>query len=136
MAPANLAPNAPRQELPRTNVVPVPAAWGALPLPDAARTNRLVAPNPGRPNLQNERLAPVAPGRPPVVQNQRTPAAVRAQSIASEGCCDAAPKTDATQAATAAEAVSAQSAEVLMARYRIPSPSSLGSSAGRKTGQV
>jgi len=109
MAPANLAPNAPRQELPRTNALPVPGTRGAPPLPGAARTNRLVTPQQGRPNLQNERLAPVASGRAAVVQNQRTPPAVQAQSIASEGCA-AVPKIDATQAA-AAEAVSAQSAE-------------------------
>ena len=76
VAPANLAPNAPRQELPRTNALPVPGAKGAPPPPVApgpAGTNRLTTPEPGRPNLQNERLAPTAPGRPPVVQNQTTP---------------------------------------------------------------
>ena len=77
VAPVHLAPNAPRQELPRTNALPVPGARGAPPLPGApgaAGTNRLTTPEPGRPNLQNERLAPTAPGRPPVVQNQTAPA--------------------------------------------------------------
>ena len=75
VAPVNLAPNAPRQELPRTNALPVPGARGAPPLPGgpgAAGTNRLTAPETGRPNLQNERLAPTAPGRPSAVQNQTT----------------------------------------------------------------
>jgi len=80
VAPANLAPNAPRQELPRTNALPIPGAKGAAPspgAPGAAGANRLTTPETGRPNLQNERLAPTAPGRPPVVQNQTTSPAVQ-----------------------------------------------------------
>jgi uncharacterized caspase-like protein len=80
VAPANLAPNAPRQELPRTNALPIPGAKGAAPspgTPGAAGANRLTTPETGRPNLQNERPAPTAPGRPPVVQNQTTSPAVQ-----------------------------------------------------------
>jgi uncharacterized caspase-like protein len=87
VAPASLAPGGPRQEsprelpreLPRTNALPVPGARGTPPppgTPGAAGPNRLTTPEPGRPNLQNERVAPGAPGRPPVVQNQTPPRAL------------------------------------------------------------
>ena len=93
VTPASVAPNnaapALRQELPRTNALPVPGAKGAPPLPPGgpgtgapgnAGPNRLTTTptETGRQNLRNERLAPTTsptttPGRPPVVQNQGTP---------------------------------------------------------------
>jgi uncharacterized caspase-like protein len=85
VTPANIAPNAPplRQELPKTNALPVPGARGAPPPPPGTpgANTRLPPPGqPGRPNLQNERVAPgnerVAPGtpgRPPVAQTPTTP---------------------------------------------------------------
>jgi len=78
VTPANVAPGAaPFREGPKTNALPVPGARGAPPPPPGtpgAGPNRLTAPTePGRPNLPNERLAPGAPGKPPVVQNQTPP---------------------------------------------------------------
>jgi uncharacterized caspase-like protein len=77
VTPANLPPggNQLRQELPRSNALPVPGARGTPPPPGAPGANTRLPPpgEPGRPNLQNERAAPGAPGRPPVGQNQTTP---------------------------------------------------------------
>jgi uncharacterized caspase-like protein len=74
--PANVAPGAAplRQELPRSNALPVPGAKGVPPPPPGAGPSRVITPTePGRPNLPNERLAPGAAGKPPVVQNQTAP---------------------------------------------------------------
>jgi len=82
ITPANVAPGAaPFRQEPRGNALPVPGARGAPPLPGTPGANpntRLTPPgDQGRPNFQNERVAPgnerVAPGRPPVGQNQTTP---------------------------------------------------------------
>jgi uncharacterized caspase-like protein len=69
-----------RQELPRSNALPVPGQKGAPPpppgTPGAEGPNRLTTPTqPGQPNFREERVAPRGPGRPPVVQNQTTPTA-------------------------------------------------------------
>ncbi|SHN67892.1 caspase family protein [Bradyrhizobium erythrophlei] len=71
-----------RQELPRSNALPVPGQKGAPPpspgtaAPTNTAPNRLTTPTqPGQPNLREERVAPSGPGRPPVVQNQTTPTA-------------------------------------------------------------
>jgi uncharacterized caspase-like protein len=69
-----------RQELPRSNALPVPGQKGAPPpppgTPGAAGPNRLTTPTQsGQPNLREERVAPGRPGRPPVVQNETAPAA-------------------------------------------------------------
>ena len=73
VTPANLPQggNQLRQEVPRNNALPVPGQRGAPPLPPGAGPNRLGTP--GQPNLREERGAPNAPGRPPVVQGQTPP---------------------------------------------------------------
>ena len=81
VTPANVTPGAAplRQELPRSNALPVPGARGTPPPPPGTPGVNTRLPPPGqpaqpdRPNFQNERAAPGAPGRPPVVQNPTTP---------------------------------------------------------------
>jgi uncharacterized caspase-like protein len=76
VTPANVTPGAaPFRQEPRANTLPVPGARGVPPPPGTpgAGPNRLTAPTePNRSNLQNERLPPNAPGRPPVAQGQTT----------------------------------------------------------------
>ena len=81
VTPANLPPrgNEFRQELPKSNALPVPGARGAPPPPPitpGANTNTRLPPpgEPGRPNLREERVAPGVPGKPPVAQTTPAPA--------------------------------------------------------------
>jgi len=80
VTPANVSPGGgpafrEREGLPKGNALPVPGARGTPPPPGTPGANTRLPPpgEQGRPNFQNERAAPGAPGKPPVAQGQTTP---------------------------------------------------------------